>query len=149
MPVNITALAVGYHRPMLNAHPTVKQRLTDEPIGWLTTVSAAGKPSTAPVWFYLENDGTLTIYSRDPSVRVRNLTENEQVTLHLEGDGEGGAIVVLNGTAAIDKTIRPVTSHPAFLAKYQRFLDRFGWLPEKFARDYPTPIRLTIGSIRG
>jgi len=149
MPANDTGVAVGYHRPMLNAHPTVKQRLADEPIGWLTTVNGAGKPSTAPVWFYLEDDGTLTIYSRDPSVRVKNLDENDQVTLHLEGDGQGGAIAVLNGTASVDTSIPPVTSHPAFLAKYQRFLDHFGWSSEKFAKDYPTPIRVTITTIRG
>jgi len=144
-----TLLGVRYHLAMLNDHPDVKQRLNDEPIGWLTTVSGTGRPSTAPVWFYLEDDGTLTIYSKDPSVRVRNLNENDQVTLHLEGDGEGGAIVVLSGTAVADKSIQPVTSHPAFIAKYQRFLDRFEWSPEQFAQGYPTPIRVTIGSVRG
>jgi PPOX class probable F420-dependent enzyme len=134
---------------MLNEHPNVKQRLTNEPIGWLTTVSGTGKPSTAPVWFFLEDDETITVYSKDPSVRVGNLEENAQVTLHLEGDGEGGAIVVLNGTAAIDKSIRPVTSHPAFLAKYQGFLDGFGWSAQDFAKGYPTPISVTITSARG
>jgi len=134
---------------MLNEHPSVKQRLTDEPIGWFTTVSGTGKPSTAPVWFFLEDNETITIYSKDPSVRVRNLEENSQVTLHLEGDGNGGAIAVLNGTAAIDKSIRPVTSHPAFLAKYQGFLDRFGWSAQEFAKGYPTPIGVTITSARG
>jgi PPOX class probable F420-dependent enzyme len=134
---------------MLNNHPNVQQRLRDEPIGWLTTVSATGKPSTAPVWFYLEDDRTLTIYSKDPSVRARNLTGNDQVTLHLEGDGHGGAIVVLNGTAVIDKSVRPVTSHQAFLAKYQSDLDRFGWSAQDFAQGYPTPIRVTITTVRG
>ena len=134
---------------MLSEHPIVKQRLTDEPIGWLTTVSASGKPSTAPVWFFLEDDESLTIYSKDPSVRVRNLEENEQVTLHLEGDGQGGAIVVLSGIATLDKSIPPVTSHPAFLAKYQDFLDRYGWSAQDFAQGYPTPVRVTITSTRG
>ena len=128
--------------------PHVKRRLADEPIGWLTTVSPPGKPSTAPVWFFLEDDGTITIYSKDPSVRVSNLAANERITLHLEGDGEGGAIVVLNGIATLDNSIPPVTSHPAFVAKYQQFLDRFGWSPEKFAEGYPTPIRVSIGSIQ-
>jgi PPOX class probable F420-dependent enzyme len=144
-----TWIVVSYHLDMPNDQPTAQQRLNDEPIGWFTTVSATGKPSTAPVWFYLEDDGSLTIYSKDPSVRVRNLAENDQVTVHLEGDGDGGAIVVLNGTAVADKTIRPVTSHPAFIAKYQRYLDRFGWSAEEFAKGYPTPIRVTIDSIRG
>jgi PPOX class probable F420-dependent enzyme len=134
---------------MLKNHPKAQQRLTDEPIGWLTTVSAAGRPSTAPIWFYLEDDGTLTIYSKDPSVRVVNLTANDQVTLHLEGDGHGGAIVVLNGTAVIDKSMQPASSHPAFIAKYQTYLDDYGWSAQYFAQEYPTPIRMTITTVRG
>jgi PPOX class probable F420-dependent enzyme len=149
MAINTTGVPVGYHRSMMSTHPAAKRRLTDEPIGWLTTVSAIGKPSTAPVWFFLEDDDSLTIYSKDPSVRVRNLRANDAVTLHLEGDGEGGAIVVLNGTATLDNSIPAVTSHPAFIAKYQRFLDRYGWSPEQFARGYPTPIRVTVTTIRG
>ena len=133
---------------MWREHPTTYRRLVDEPIGWLTTVSSDGVPSTAPIWFFLEDDDTITIYSRDPSVRVRNLTENQNVTFHLEGNGEGGAIVVLAGEAAIDKTITPVSSHPRFIAKYGSFLERFRWTPEGFARDYPTPIRMTITGIR-
>lgn len=134
---------------MFNNYSNAHQRLTDESIGWFTTVSASGKPSTAPVWFYLEDDDSLTIYSKDPSVRVRNLEANDQVTLHLEGDGQGGAIMVINGTATVDKSILAVTSHPAFIAKYQRFLDRYGWSPRDFAEGYPTGIRVTIRSIRG
>jgi PPOX class probable F420-dependent enzyme len=133
---------------MWSGHESTYRRLVDEPIAWLTTVSGEGVPSTAPIWFLLEDDDTITVYSRDPSVRVRNLTENEHITFHLEGDGEGGAIVVLRGTAAIDKTIPPVSSHPRFIAKYQPFLDRFGWTPEGFAKSYPTPIRISIRSIR-
>jgi len=133
---------------MWTEHSNTYHRLVDEPIGWLTTVSDGGVPSTAPIWFYLEDDDTITIYSRDPSVRVRNLAANDNVTFHLEGNGEGGAIVVLTGGATIDKAIQPVSSHLRFIAKYRSFLDRFGWTPEGFARDYPTPIRMTIASIR-
>jgi PPOX class probable F420-dependent enzyme len=149
MAANTTVIQVRYHHPMMNAHPAVKQRLTDEPIGWLTTVSVTGKPSTAPVWFFLEDDDSLTIYSKDPSVRVTNLQANPQITLHLEGDGEGGAIVVLNGEAALDNSIPAVTSHEAFIVKYQRFLDRYGWSAEQFADGYPTPISVTITAVRG
>jgi PPOX class probable F420-dependent enzyme len=128
---------------------TALQRVIDEPIGWLTTVNAASEPSTAPIWFRLEEDGTILIYSKDPSVRVRNVEENDKVTLHLEGNGTGGAIVVMNGTAVIDRAERRPSEHPAFIEKYQSFLDAYGWSPEDFSRDYPTPIRITINSIRG
>ncbi len=134
---------------MLNEHPAIRTRLEDEPIAWLTTVASTGKPSTAPVWFYLEDDESITIYSRDPSIRVRNLADNPMVTLHLEGDGKGGAIVVLNGDAVIDKQMKGVASHPAYVAKYQRFLEKNGWTPEWFEKSYPAPITMTIRTIVG
>jgi PPOX class probable F420-dependent enzyme len=134
---------------MWNEHRGVQTRLATEPIVWMTTVSAAGKPSTAPVWFYLNHDDSITIYSRDPSVRVRNLEQNPLVTLHLEGDGQGGAIAVLNGTAVIERDAAPATNNEAFIAKYQPFLDRHSWTPQWFAENYPTAIRMTTVSVRG
>lgn len=134
---------------MWSTKPETLARLTDEPMGWLTTVSGDGVPSTAPVWFYLEDDDRITIFSKDPSRRVDNLAENSNVTLHLEGDGRGGDIAVLNGTATIDESIGQAADHPRFIAKYQGFLDRYGWTAEWFSDHYPTPISLTIRSIRG
>ncbi|MGI9643659.1 MAG: pyridoxamine 5'-phosphate oxidase family protein [Acidimicrobiia bacterium] len=125
------------------------ERVATEPIGWLTTVSQDGVPSTAPVWFFLEEDNTITIYSRDPSIRVRNVKGNGRVTLHLEGDGRGGAIVVLNGTAAVADDAPPADEHAGFVAKYQSFLDQYQWTPQWFAEHYPTALRLTVSSIRG
>jgi PPOX class probable F420-dependent enzyme len=140
----------GYDSAIVwDSHPTSRRRLTEEPIGWLTTVSGRGVPSTAPVWFMLEDDGTILVYSKDPSVRVGNITANPSVTMHLEGDGRGGAIVVVNGTATFDDGAPPADEHHAFIAKYQGFLDDYGWSPAFFARGYPRPIRIAIRSIRG
>jgi len=129
--------------------PTSYDRVRTEPIGWLTTVSQRGVPSTAPVWFYLEEDHSITIYSKDPSVRVRNVQGNGRITLHLEGDGRGGAIVVMNGTAAIAPELPNADEHAGFVAKYQAILDQNQWTPEWFAEHYPTPLRVTISSVRG
>jgi len=128
---------------------TSYERVHTEPIGWLTTVSGDGVPSTAPVWFFLEDDDTITIYSKDPSVRVRNVAENSSVTLHLEGDGRGGAIVVLNGIAEVALDPPTADLHAGFIGKYQTFLDQYGWTPEWFAENYPTALRLRVSSVRG
>ena len=134
---------------MWASKPTSHERVATEPIAWMTTVSADGVPSTAPVWFILEPDETITVFSRDPSVRIRNLDANDRVTLHLEGDGRGGAIVVLNGSAIVDRTAPRADEHEAFITKYRGFLDRYGWTPAWFSQNYPTRIRMTINSIRG
>lgn len=125
------------------------ERVRTEPIGWLTTVSEGGVPSTAPVWFFLEPDNTITIYSKDPSVRVRNVKGNGRVTLHLDGDGRGGAIVVLNARAEIAPDVPPADTHAGFIAKYRSFLDQYQWTPLWFAEHYPTALRLTVSSVRG
>jgi PPOX class probable F420-dependent enzyme len=134
---------------MWDRHADSYRRLLDEPIGWLTTVNGEGIPSTAPIWFLLEDDDSILVYSKDPSVRVRNLRANPRITLHLEGDGRGGAIVVVNGEATIDDDTPPANDHVGFIAKYQGFLDRYGWTSEYFAAEYPRPIRITIASVRG
>ena len=138
-----------YARGMMTGKETSRHRLATEAIGWLTTVSGGGVPSTAPVWFFLEDDDTITVYSKDPSVRVRNVDENDRVTLHLDGDGHGGAIVVVNASAIVDRSDPGAAHHAGFVAKYQPYLDRYGWSPEWFAKNYPTCIRLTMRSIRG
>jgi PPOX class probable F420-dependent enzyme len=134
---------------MWTRHPTTNLRLIEEPIGWLTTVSDAGVPSTAPVWFLLEDDDTILVYSKDPSRRLRNIGANPNVTIHLEGDGQGGAIGIVNGVAAVDDGAPSPDDHDAYLAKYRGFLDRYGWTPEWFADHYPRPVRITIRSIVG
>ncbi len=134
---------------MWSEHPNSQQRFIEEPIAWLTTVSGAGIPSTAPVWFYLEEDGSVTVFSREPSVRTRNMRTNDRVTLHLEGDGRGGAIVVLNGSATIIDDGPAADDHAPFIAKYRSFLDQYGWTPEWFAENYPTRVSIAGRSLRG
>ena len=72
--------------------PEVATRLADATVIWLTTVSADGQPQTSPVWFLWQDDRFL-VYSLADSPRVRNLRANPRVSLNLDGDGRGGAIV--------------------------------------------------------
>jgi general stress protein 26 len=39
---------------------------------------------------------------RQPGARVRNIAANPKITLNFDGDGHGGDIVVLSGTAQVD-----------------------------------------------
>ncbi len=134
---------------MLSNKPHARKRLESDTVAWLTTVSAAGVPSTAPVWYMIDGEDSIILYSRDPSVRVRNIAANPNITLALNSDANGADIVVVNGTAAIDPSIPPVTDNQAYVERYRARLDFHKWTPEWFARNYPAPIRITITSIRG
>jgi len=126
-----------------------RQRFEDDKVAWLTTVSASGRPSTAPVWFLVEDDTTILVYSRDPSVRVRNIASNPAVTLSLNSDPKGHDIVVANGEAVVDRSLANAANNEAFLSKYRPELEGYSWTPEWFAENYPAPISITISSVRG
>jgi PPOX class probable F420-dependent enzyme len=117
------------------------ERLERERIGWMTTVAADGTPQTSPIWFLWDGDEFL-LYSLD-SARVRNLTNKARVSLNLDGNGTGGDVVVVEGTARLDETAPTAAENPAYVAKYKPVMDEYGWTPEWFAGRYTVPIRIT------
>ena len=119
----------------------VAERLETQRVAWLTTVAADGTPQTSPIWFIWDGEEFL-IYSLD-SVRVRNLVDRSRVSLNLDGNGMGGDIVVIEGTARVDETVPSVAENPLYLAKYQPIMDERGWTPAWFAGRYSVPIRVT------
>lgn len=124
-------------------------RLMADKVVWLTTVSRNGVPSTAPVWYHVENDAELLVYSKDPSVRVANIEANDRVTVNLNTDSWATDVIVMNGTAVIDRDAVSADGHRSFVAKYQEQLDVYGWTAKWFAENYPTAIRIKIRSVRG
>lgn len=126
---------------------TVRARLDEELIIWMTTVRNDGQPQTSPVWFLLEDDGIL-VYSKDGTIRNSNVLHNPRVALNLDGDGRGGAVVSIEGKARIDDATPPAYQHQSYLDKYADAIAANGWTPAKFSEDYPVPIRVTIDRVR-
>lgn len=117
------------------------ERLAKERIGWLTTVAPDGTPQTSPVWFLWDGDEIL-LYSLE-SPRARNIEDHPRVSLNLDGNGLGGDIVIVEGTARIDRDAPSAADNSAYLAKYLPVMDDRGWSPEWFAGRYCVPIRIT------
>lgn len=116
----------------------VIDRLKGDRVGWLTTVSADGTPQTSPIWFLWRGDDIL-VYSLE-SPRARNVESHPRVSLNLDGNGMGGDIVVIEGTAVIDAEHPQCVDDPDYLAKYKPVMDDYGWTPEWFAERYCVPI---------
>lgn len=129
-------------------HRWVARRFRTDITGWLTTVSPGGQPHTSVIWFLWRDDDSFLLYSRD-NQKIRNLAGNPKVSLHLEGDGRGGDIVVVEGTAAITPDEPPAHQVPAYLAKYAERIALNGWSPESFADDYSVPVVVTPVRLRG
>ena len=125
----------------------VARRLESDLIGWLTTVSPAGVPVPSPIWFLWDGESFL-IYSKPDVPKLRNIAANPNVSLHLDGDGDGGDIVIVTGTAAVSQD-PPAHEVPRYIAKYAHRIARYSWTNEQFAADYPVPLRVAPVRLRG
>jgi PPOX class probable F420-dependent enzyme len=125
----------------------VARHLREEIVVWLTSVTPAGSPLPSPVWFLWDGGESVVMHSM-PGARVRNIEANPRVALNFAGDGGGGDIVVLSGTAAIDAGVPPASGGD-YLAKYGEQIARIGMTPETFAERYSVPVRIQLTGVRG
>ena len=117
------------------------ERLEKDMIGWLTTVTPDGQPQTFPIWF-LWDAGEILIYSDRRAKRNLNIHVNPRVSLHLNDNGEGGDIVVVEGEARIDDGTPPVTDNAGYLAKYGAWISEYLTSAEEMATVYNVPLRV-------
>ena len=80
--------------------------------------------------------------------KLRNIERNPRVSLHLDGNGRGGDIVVCLGEARVSDD-PPADEIPDYVEKYAPLIERNRWSPASFAADYSVPLRITISRIRG
>ncbi|HEY2288023.1 MAG TPA: TIGR03667 family PPOX class F420-dependent oxidoreductase [Streptosporangiaceae bacterium] len=123
------------------AHAAAEERLRTEPIAWLTTVASSGQPQSTPVWF-LWADGEFLVYGAARGPKTRSIEANPRVSLHLEGNGQGGANVIFEGTARLDPAGPRAADVPAYVAKYAGLIEGNGWTPASFSDLYPHVIRV-------
>ena len=125
-----------------------EQRLKEERIIWLTTVSVSGMPQPRPVWFLWDGSSFL-IYSRPNTFKEKHIQNNPNVALHLDGNRMGGDIVVLTGKAEIAKDAPPANEVAAYVKKNQNGMDNLNMTPEVFGATYSIPIRVRPLALRG
>jgi PPOX class probable F420-dependent enzyme len=137
--------------PNLNAH--VEQRLRNDPLVWLITVRPDGRPHVVPVWFFWDGEIFL-IFSQPNKPKVRNVRQNPNVTLALDGTGKfGDDVVVVEGTAELlnEPSLSLLKTYPAIAEKYEDLLQSMreaGFVNQDLdiqalAADYSQPIRIT------
>ncbi len=124
------------------------QRLRDEIIGWLTTVTADGAPRPIPIWFLWDGDRSILLYSRPGKRKLANIASNPRVSLNLDSNGIDADIVICWGTIGVTRD-PPANEVPAYVAKYAERIAALGWTPESFAADFSVPLRITATRIHG
>lgn len=126
----------------------VARRLREEHLIWLTTVGTDGTPQPNPVWFLWDGTSFL-IYSLPDAARLSHLRHNPNVSLHLDGNGKGGDIIILTGKAHFSQDDPPADQMPAYVEKYRDFIARGFGTPAAFAEKYPVTLRITPIKVRG
>ena len=126
----------------------VERRLAGEQVIWITTVSPSGKPQPSMVWFLREGDDVL-ILSRPETPKVRAIAANPNVALHFNGTMSGDDMIVLNGTATLERPIDLSGVPVAYREKYRSGIANIGMTEDEFYAEYSQPIRFRIARIRG
>jgi PPOX class probable F420-dependent enzyme len=124
-----------------------ENRLRSNLIAWLTTVRPDGQPVSVPVWFLLQDDETILLYSQPGRAKLRNIAHNPKVSFALDVTDIGRNIVRLEGTASQEHDQPAASNHPAYLAKYTERIGALFGTPDEFAALYSaavviTPVRL-------
>lgn len=129
---------------------SVRRRVQEEYLLWLTTVDIYGMPQPAPVWFWWDEDASnFLIYNQTHARRLDFVRRNSQVALNFDGYGTGSGIIVFTGHAQISTTELPADHHPLYLAKYRYWMtSKFG-SPEQFAVEYSVALRIYPIKVRG
>lgn len=120
----------------------IDRRLRAEPIIWMATTRADGRPHNVPVWFWWDGK-TVLIFSQPGHVKTRNLQHAPHIVLALNAEDDGEDVVIIEGTAEL--LTQPATElmSPEFGEKYANLFARVGSNPEKMAAEYSQPIRVT------
>ena len=136
----------------LNLHDKFEARVANhleyDQVVWLTTVDPSGVPQPLPVWFVWDGQ-TLLFYSKPNQAKLRNMATSPRVSLNFNGDRNGGDIVVLHGTAAVDPAAPPAIANPAFLAKYRTGIVDIDMTPESYTAEYTVAVRVAPERLRG
>src|ERR1700759_429968 len=127
---------------------SVRERLANEPLIWLTTIGKDGTPQPNPVWFLLDGDD-IVVYCIASANRLVHIRQRPRVALNFNSDDNGGSVVVITGDARLAPDEAAPDQNAAYLAKYAGPMAGVSGSVEKFAATYNVAMRIDIGKVRG
>jgi PPOX class probable F420-dependent enzyme len=129
---------------------SVRRRVHEEYLMWLTTVDTRGMPQPAPVWFWWDEAASnFLVYNLAHAKRLDFVRRNSQVALNFDGYGTGSGIIVFTGHAQISPSEPSADQHPLYLAKYHHWMTSMFGSPERFAAEYSVALRISPIKVRG
>jgi PPOX class probable F420-dependent enzyme len=122
------------------------ERLSDDTVVWLTTVSPKLRPEPSAVWFLWDGE-TILVYS-GATARIRNIAANPQVALNFDSADQGDDISIFYGEAAIDPDTPPAKDVAGYRVRYDERVPAIGKDWDSFCDHYRYPIRIRLTGYR-
>lgn len=134
--------------PIIEPGSAPAERLASTRLAWLTTVRRDGQPQSSYVWFHFDG-ADLLIASQPGAAKLRNIRTNPKVSLHLDGDGQGGGVVSVEGAAEVLHEEPAPERLAGYLAKYDGVIrSRLQTTPEALRQDFSATIRIVPTRVR-
>lgn len=121
--------------------PRGSDRLHDEPIVWLGTVDAAGRPHLVPTWFSWDGE-VIWIFSKPHAVKVRNARHDPRVTLALGEPEEDFDVQLIEANVELLDEPSAAVVQERHWRKYGRELRKLGISREEYVETYSQPMRI-------
>lgn len=77
--------------------------MTGTRTGKLATVAADGRPQVVPIWFVVDDDGSLLFTCGEETAKARAIARDPRVTLCVDDETPPFAFVQVQGTASISR----------------------------------------------
>ncbi len=124
-----------------SCRPSAEAALRNDPVVWLSSVQADGRPHLVPVWFHWDGD-TIVAFSKPHAKKVDNLRNSPSVMLAVGTPGPEFEVELIEATAELPDTPASSLMPSGFGAKYRELLHRAGLSAQRFAEVYSQPIVL-------
>lgn len=127
--------------PASRMRPSVRAALQANPVAWLSSVRADGRPHVAPVWFHWDGE-QIVAFSKPTARKIENLRERPTVMLAVGTPGPDFTVELIDATAELPDRAASEVMPEGFGVKYRDLLRRAGLSVQRFAEVYSQPIVL-------
>jgi PPOX class probable F420-dependent enzyme len=135
-------LPVMHRVPSLPPAARIGRLLRREPVVWLSTVRADGRPHLVPIWFSWDG-ARLLVASKPDAVKVRNVRVNPQVMLALGEAEDDFDVGLVEAVAELPDAAAAELLPSAHFDKYAAQLAALGLTREEYLATYSQPIVIT------
>jgi PPOX class probable F420-dependent enzyme len=126
----------------------VIQRIEDQKLAWLTTVSADGTPQPNPVWF-IWDEGSFVIFSRPNQAKLNNIRRSGRVSFNLESIDEETITIFTGHAQIVDYASIPQAVLDRYAERYAEGMEAIKLTRAEYEAAYTVPIRFTPEKLRG